>query len=339
MSALSLRSSVAALAVAAVFLLAACGGSPAGPSAPGPAARGVTVLGTVVGTSASSSGVSAFDTSTTALVVSVRENPAVAVPVAADGTFTLRGLPDGQFTLVFLRAGAEVGTLTFTGLAPNQELSLTVAVETSGVVLLEERRNGIGHGDVEVQGRVEAVIVLDPAGESRFTIAGRSVVVRPGETAIREGNRARTVAEVTLGRQVHVKGVWLPAGASGQSLLAHEIKLQGDLEDDEDDEGDPECAISGGRAGERIELQGTVRSGGAAAFVLDVQGNRSRVPVPVDAASASFECSPASGPNAPTLEQCKARVTAGARVHVRGTLTSCSATAAAARASVVRVQN
>lgn len=340
MSALSLRSSVAALAVAAVFLLAACGGSPVGPSAPSPAVRGVTVLGTVVGGSAAGSGVSAFDTSTTALVVSVRENPAVAVPVAADGTFTLRGLPEGEFTLVFLRGGTEVGTLTFTGLAPNQELSLTVAVEASGVVLLEERRNGIGHGDVEVQGKVEAVIELDPAGESRFTIAGRSVVVRPGETAIREGNRARTVAEVLPGRQVHVKGVWLPADAAGQSLLAHEIKLQGDLEDGDDgDDGSADCAVSGGRAGERIELQGTVQSGSAAAFVLDVQGNRSRVPVPVDAASASFECSPASGPNAPTLEQCKARVTAGARVHVRGTLTSCSATAAAARASVVRVQN
>ena len=46
----------------------------------------------------------------------------------------------------------------------------------------------------------------------------RRLVARPGETAIREGNKARTVADVTVGHQVHVKGVWLPAEASRQPV-------------------------------------------------------------------------------------------------------------------------
>lgn len=342
---LSLRSSLAALAVAAVFLLTACGGSPASPSALAPAASGVTVVGRVVGVtgSATSADVGAASVPE-GLVVSLRENPAVSVPVAADGSFTLRGLPADSFTLVFLLAGSEVGSLPFSGLAPNQELSLTLALSSAGVVLLEERRNGIGHGDVELEGRVEAVLVVDPGADSRFTIAGRTVVARPGETAIREGHRARTVAEVTVGRRVHVKGVWLAAEAGSQPVLAHEIKLQGDDPEDDgegDGEGDgddPDCAIAGGRVGDRIELQGSVVSGSAPAFVLRVEGHRARVPVPVDAAGASFECSPAGGPNAPTPAQCQASVVAGARVHVKGSLTACSATAAAVRASSVRVQ-
>lgn len=337
MPCLSLRSSLAALVVAAVFLLAACGGSPAASSPIAPAASGVTVVGLVVGATGSAASAEVGAASVPeGLVVSLRENPAVSVPVAADGSFTLRGLPGGAFTLVFLLAGSEVGSLPFTGLAPNQELSLTVALSTAGVVLLEERRDGIGHGDVELEGLVEAVLVVDLAADSHFTIAGRAVVARPGETAIREGNRARTAADVTVGRRVHVKGVWLTAEAGTQPVLAHEINLQGDEEDDED--GDPDCAISGGRVGERIELQGSVVSGALTAFVLRVEGNRARSPVPVDAATASFECSPASGPNAPTPAQCQASVVAGARVHVKGFLTACSASSAAVRASSVRVQ-
>ncbi|MCM2256618.1 MAG: DUF5666 domain-containing protein [Vicinamibacteria bacterium] len=335
---LSPRSSLAALVVAAVFLLTACGGSPASPSPAAPVASGVTVVGRVVGATGSAASAEVGAASVPeGLVVSLRENPAVSVPVAADGSFTLRGLPGGSFTLVFLLAGSEVGSLPFTGLAPNQELSLTVALSTAGVVLLEERRNGIGHGDVELEGLVEAVLVVDLAADSRFTIAGHTVVARPGVTAIREGNRARTAAEVAVGRRVHVKGVWLTAEAGGQPVLAHEIKLQ-DEEEDGDGEGDPDCAISGGRVGERIELQGSVVSGSPTAFVLRVEGNRARSPVPVDAASASFECSPAGGPNAPTPAQCQASVVAGARVHVKGSLTACSATTAAVRASSVRVQ-
>lgn len=337
---LSPRSSLAALVVAAVFLLTACGGSPASPSPAAPVASGVTVVGRVVGVTGSAAGAEVGAASVPeGLVVSLRENPAVSVPVAADGSFTLRGLPGDSFTLVFLLAGSEVGSLPFTGLAPNQELSLTVALSTAGVVLLEERRNGIGHGDVELEGRVEAVLVVDLAADSRFTIAGRTVVARPGETTIREGNRARTAAEVAVGRRVHVKGVWLAAEAGGQPVLAHEIKLQDDEEEEDGDgEGDPDCTISGGRVGERIELQGSVVSGSPTAFVLRVEGNRARSPVPVDAASASFECSPAGGPNAPTPAQCQASVVAGARVHVKGSLTACSATTAAVRASSVRVQ-
>ena len=77
-----------------------------------------------------------------------------------------------------------------------------------------------GHGDVEIEGLVSAVLLLDPVGESRFTIDGKTVVARPGETAIREGNQARTASDVTVGHQVHIDGVGLPAEASGSLCAA-----------------------------------------------------------------------------------------------------------------------
>jgi len=183
---------------------------------------------------------------------------------------------------------------------------------------------------------VTAVLALDPAGDSRFMIAGRTVTARPGATAIREGNAARTVNDVTVGRHVHVKGVWLDPQAGQQPVLAHEIKLQGGAS--EPQEPGRTCLISGGRVGDGIELEGNVSSGGASGFMLQVQGNRAGGPVQVDTSGSAFECSPASGPNAPTPAQCQASVASGAKVHVRGTLLSCDLITAVVRATSVKVQ-
>ena len=88
---------------------------------------------------------------------------------------------------MFTQDGAVLGTLSFSAVLPNQEITVTVDVSSGIVVLLEEQRNGIGHGDVEIEGLVQQVLTLNPAGESRFLIHNRTVVARPGETSIREG--------------------------------------------------------------------------------------------------------------------------------------------------------
>jgi hypothetical protein len=317
----------AAVLILSAALFAACGGNPAAPSE-----GGIVLRGTVVGTSAV--GVSALSVGaarSTPITVTVQENPAITTTVGADGTFTLRGLPEGGFHLVFSSNGTPLGTLFFTEVQPNQEITVTVQVTGSTVTLLEDQRNGIGHGDIEIEGQVTAVLVLNPAGDSRFTIAGKTVVARPGQTAIREGNTARTVADVTVGHQVHVKGVWLPADASGQAVLAQEIILQ---DEDNGPDVDKTCMISGGTVGQGIEVEGSVVSGGFAGFVMRVQGNRSSGNVQVDAAGANLKCNGQKG----TVAECQASVKSGAKVHVSGTLTSCDLSTAAVQASQVMVQ-
>jgi hypothetical protein len=155
----------------------------------------------------------------------VGADPPITTMVGADGSFTLRGLPEGGFTLAFFQGATPVGTLTFTQVAANQQITITVQLVENDVVLVDEDRRGIGHAGVEIEGRVENVLGLNegPTNDSTFVIAGRTVIARPGVTAIREGITPKTVQDVTVGKQVHVKGTTLEGSTS---VLAYEIKLQ-----------------------------------------------------------------------------------------------------------------
>jgi hypothetical protein len=323
----------ASILTAAAFVLAACGGNPASSSGDGVVLRGTVVGASAVGASALSVGTA--PATAEVVTVTVQENPAITTTVGADGSFTLRGLPEGGFHLVFSSGGVPLGTLFFTEVKPNQEITVTVQVTGSTVTLLEDRRNGIGHGDVEIEGRVDQVLTVNLAGDSKFVIDGRTVIARPGQTAIREGNRARSVKEVLAGQQVHVKGVWQAATtAAAQEVLAWEIKLQGGVDEPAQQPGRA-CMINGGRVGDGIQLEGRVASGGLPSFWMTVNGNRASGQVEILAGSAAVRC---NGPST-TPAQCQARVTSGARIHVDGTLSTCSTTAASVAASEVKVQN
>jgi hypothetical protein len=95
------------------------------------------------------------------------------------------------------------------------------------------------------------------------------------------------------------------------------------------------CLISGGRSGEKIELEGDVASGSPTAFKMDVNGNRASKLVDVSASGASFVC---NGDKKGSSSTCQASVKTGAKVHVRGTLTSCTLDVAQLVATEVKVQ-
>jgi hypothetical protein len=82
--------------------------------------------------------------------------------------------------------------------------------------------------DVQIEGRVDAILALYPFGESRFVVRGQTVVVRPEETLISEGGRRRAVTDLVLGRRLLVRGESLPGEPGGQPALAREISLQAD---------------------------------------------------------------------------------------------------------------
>lgn len=292
----------------AASLLAACGGgstaSPAGPSG----VSSVTLVGTVVAGGGSLSSLRTLSTlpSGGTLTVAVQENPAITTVVGADGSFTLRGLPPGGFTLVFSLNGSVIATIAFADVRPNQEITITVALSGSSLTLTEERRNGIGHGDLEIEGLVSQVLALDAAGESRYLIEGYTVLARPGETAIREGNRTRSASDVSVGRRVHVKGVWLSPEAKGQPVLAHEILLQGPASAPGPTPMPPTTAAC--PTGPNTQVEGLIQSKGAASIVVSQQGK------------GDFQCDVGSstrirkGNTTYTLAQLQP----GLRVHVSG---------------------
>jgi hypothetical protein len=95
------------------------------------------------------------------------------------------------------------------------------------------------------------------------------------------------------------------------------------------------CSINGGTVGQGIELEGNVASGNSASFDLNVNG-RSGSPIKVNAASASFKC--VGGAKTESDAECKASVATGAKVHVSGTLATCTAASAEVTAAEVKVQ-
>lgn len=90
------------------------------------------------------------------------------------------------------------------------------------------------------------------------------------------------------------------------------------------------CMINGGRAGAGIELEGGVASGNNQSFKLSV--NRASGLVSINASGAAYKCVGQSG------KDCKANFKPGAQVHVRGVLTTCSASSASVTATEVKVQ-
>ena len=95
------------------------------------------------------------------------------------------------------------------------------------------------------------------------------------------------------------------------------------------------CSVNGGTVGQKIELEGNVESGSSAAFKLSVNG-RAGFPIDVNAASASFKC--VGGAKTSSDAECKASVKSGAKVHVSGTLMTCTTSSASVTATEVKVQ-
>jgi hypothetical protein len=105
--------------------------------------------------------------------------------------------------------------------------------------------------------------------------------------------------------------------------------------DDNDSGGDQPktCMISGGKVGQGIELEGNVDSGDSSAFMMRINGNRSSGLVSVAAAGSSYVCNGKKG-----ATDCKSSLVKGAKVHVRGNLTSCDMTLASVTATEVKIQ-
>jgi hypothetical protein len=126
------------------------------------------------------------------------------------------------------------------------------------------------------------------------------------------------------------------------------VEINGDDKTDEqkqhnehgDDDGDKTCLIHGGRAGRGIELEGNVSSVAGTSFQMTTEGERANAPIDVNASAASFKCDGADslddkkpgGPCDATL------LKAGNKVHVRGTLVTCTLTAAQVTATEVKFQ-
>jgi hypothetical protein len=136
------------------------------------------------------------------------------------GTFTLRGLPEGRFAVEFYQGSTKVGSLVFDSVLPNQQIAITVELSNGTIRLLEEKRTGIGHGDVELEGIASSIQIAGDPMTGSLRVDRQLVTTRAAETSIRKENERLTLQDLSSGDRVHVKGVWETAADGTQSVFA-----------------------------------------------------------------------------------------------------------------------
>lgn len=210
--------------IACLSVMAACGGGSEGGGTAGITALNSTIVtGMFVAPQKTPIAGLVQNAASDPIVVTVQEEPAITIKVGNDGTFTLRGLPAGSFTLVFTQGSSTVGTLVFKEVAANQQITISVQMLDGEVVLVDQDRRGIGNAGIELEGTIESLLPVDAAGEGKFVLKGRTVIVRPGVTAIRHGAERKAFADLIIGMRVHVKGAKVEESTD---VLAYEVIIQ-----------------------------------------------------------------------------------------------------------------
>jgi len=175
-------------------------------------------------------------------------------------------------------------------------------------------------------------------GTITVTVGGQTVTVSANGT-FELTVPAGTFTLVFQSNGTEIGSVEITADAGAQVKITVQVKnstvtvIQVKVDDQDETDTTKTCAIEGGKQGQGIELEGSVASTTAGGFGMTVNGQRSSVTVAVDDSHASFKC------NGPKTTTCDANsVTLGAKVHVKGTLDSCSLNDAKVTASQVMLQ-
>lgn len=171
-------------------------------------------------------------------------------------------------------------------------------------------------------------ISVTVSGNGTFVLTG----LPEGTFTLVFSRNGTVLGEVTVTGATDGVKVKIVVQVSGVTIILVDLQMEHD-NGGSDNDANKACMISGGRTNDRIELEGSVASVNGAGFELNVDGNRASGPVTVITNGASFKCNGNKGNS-----DCKAQVTAGAKVHVRGTLTSCTQSKAEVVATEVMVQ-
>src|SRR4029453_293390 len=233
-----------------------------------------------------------------------------------------------------------------------------VVVALVSVACGGESPTGASAGGVKVQGVVMGESAPARASDTRSPQASQAkkVTVKVEGTTLTvdvsangtfqlSGVPSGTFTLVFLSDGVEVGRVVVTAGDGSEVKIVVQVKgnelvvIEIEIEDASGSNPGPSntnsCSVNGGTVGHKIELEGNVASGTSASFDLSVNG-RSGSPIKVNASSASFKC--IGGAKTTSDAECKASVKTGAKVHVSGTLMTCTTSSAEVTATEVKVQ-
>lgn len=242
------RTLLACCAVAAAVVVGACGGeSPSSPSGGGVAVQGV-VLGDGVSVTASS-GAPVAAAKSQKVTVKV-EGTSITAEVSANGTFELKGIPSGTFTLIFLVDGVEIGRVVVTA-EEGSEVKIVVQVKDSVLVLVEIKIEGgstspspspspssclvnggrVGQG-IELEGSVTSgnsqAFKMSAAGATGLVDVSAAAAGFRCIGSAKVPTDAECRASVASGAKVHVRGTLMTCTTAKAEVTASEVKVQKD---------------------------------------------------------------------------------------------------------------
>ncbi len=210
----------------------------------------------------------------------------------------------------------------------------TAGVRVEGTVLEGAASAGVHAQSTETAAASGPIVVTVKGTSISVTVSGNGTFVLEG---LPEGTFTLvfaqggvTLGEVTVANVAAGADVKIVVQVTGGNVILVQLKIERPEE-----KGTPSaCLISGGIQDQPIELEGNVASiTDDANFKMDVNGNRSSGLVDVGHSGAALSCVGSA-----KSSDCKSRLAVGAKVHVSGTLTMCSPTAATVVASQVKIQ-
>jgi hypothetical protein len=242
------RALLSAVAVVAAAVLVGCGGkSPSSPSS-----GTVVVQGVVLGdgaTLSASSGVPVAAGKSQKVTVKV-DGTSIVVEVSANGTFEIKDIPSGTFTLVFLVDGVEIGRVVVTA-EEGSEVKIVVQVKDSILVLIEIKVEGSGPGPspspaaaaclinggkvgqgIELEGNVasgdEKLFQMSAAGATGLVDVSAAAATFRCIGSAKTPTDAECRASVKSGAKVHVRGTLMTCSLAKAEVTASEVKVQKD---------------------------------------------------------------------------------------------------------------
>ena len=239
----------------------------------------------------------------------------------------------GTRSVLILAVAALALALAACGGNPASPSGMTGGVAVRGVLLGEGAAVGASSVRASSSSGSQITVTVEGNPSLTTTISGNGTFELEGVPAgtftltfTKDGVVIGTVT-ITAGDGVEVKIVVKMEGAV---IVLVDLELE---DNDDNDDANKTCLIEGGRVGDRIELEGRVTSVTGTSFQMTTEGERAHGTVNVSASGASFKCNGDKG-----SADCKTSLKAGDKVHVRGTLTSCSLEQASVTATEVKVQ-
>ena len=231
----------------AVVALVGCGGdNPAGPSG-GIDLEGVVLEGPSAA-SAQSMSLSTQSATKSKITVTV-EGTSISAKVSSNGTFTLKNVPAGTFTLSFTRDGAVIGTIQIAVVEGSKRIKVVVDASGTSVVLVsidfETDKQGENPGDanktcminggkvgqgIELEGNVSGGTPTAFTLNVKGNRANADVTVNASGASFKcvgqAGKAADCQAQVKVGAQVHVRGALTSCDMTQAAVTATEVKVQ-----------------------------------------------------------------------------------------------------------------